>query len=309
LASKDHYVSRFFLSQFVDPASSAEIDPWLWVGDIAGGTIKRRAPKNVGWSRDLFGGPGGLADRSRRLEEYLAEQVEGPASSALSEFVAAPIGKGMAIPPELSRYLAWLAARSLTMKSLYETWIDELAPEGSTELVEPPPPGLEHAIDAPERPHTMEHPELGIRHDVRGDEIESLRLAGWRWCISNDDFLEMVHVQAWYFQVRFFPRLSWKVLDAPHGACFVTCDRPAVWGVDGVWEVPPSALRHRRAELIVPVSRTRALFGFNPQHDKLGPISPDAVNRVIGNAAHAWIAGPSEATVTRVLREREHRVH
>lgn len=303
LASRDHYVSRFFLSQFVDPTADGDAEPWLWVADVSRGTVRRRAPKNIAWSRDLFVGPGGLADRRRRLEEHLAEQVEGPAAQALREFVAAPIGSVKEIPSALIRYLAWLAARSLTMKTLYESWIRELEPLGQIELVEAPPPGLEGAIEAPQRTHTMEHPQHGTRA-VHSDEIEALRQAGWQWRLSSEDFLEMVHLQAWDFQAKFFPMLSWKVLEAPSDTCFVTCDRPAVWGVDGFWEVPPSALRHRRAELIVPLSRSRALFGFNPQHDRLGPISPHEVNRVMGLAAHAWVAGPTEEAVERVLRNR-----
>ena len=82
----------------------------------------------------------------------------------------------------------------------------------------------------------------------RGQSLENLRRAGWVWQLSTQDFLEMVHVQAYYFQVRFFPRLSWKILDVPAGAAFITCDRPVVWGVEGNWETPPAALRHPRAE-------------------------------------------------------------
>ena len=309
MASRDHYVSRFFLSQFVDPTADCDAEPWLWVADVSRGTVRRRAPKNIAWSRDLFSGPGGLADRRQRLEEHLAGQVEGPAAQALREFLAAPIGSVKEIPSSLIRYLAWLAARSLTMKTLYESWIRELEPLGQIELVEAPPSKskLEGAIEPPQRTHTMEHPQHGTRA-VRGDEIETLRQAGWQWRMSSEDFLEMVHLQARDFQAKFFPRLSWKVLDAPSDACFVTCDRPAVWGVDGLWEVPPSALRHRRAELIVPLSRSRALFGFNPQHDRLGPISPHEVNRVMGLAAHAWVAGPTEEAVERVLRDRPRNV-
>jgi hypothetical protein len=303
LASRDHYVSRFFLSQFVDPTASRDAEPWLWVADVSKGTVRRRAPKNVAWSRDLFGGPGGLADRRRRLEDHLAQQVEGPASQALRHFLAAPIGSVKEIPSPLMRYLAWLAARSLTMKTLYEYWINELEPLELIDLVEEQPTALEGTMIPPPRTHTMEHPQHGTRA-VNGDAIEALRRSGCQLRLSSEDFLEMVHLQQWDFQSKFFPRLSWKVLDAPDDTCFVTCDRPAVWGVDGLWEVPPSAFRHRRAELIVPLSRSRALFGFNPQHDRLGPISPHEINRVMGLAAHSWVAGSTEETVKRVLGDR-----
>jgi hypothetical protein len=228
MTSRDHYVSRFFLSRFVDPASSVGAEPWLWYGEVRNGTVKRKAPKNIGWSRDLFAGPGGLADRGRRLEEHLAQEVEGPAAQSLREFVAAPIYQVREIPPALFRYMAWLAARSLTMKSLYESWISELDPPAQIELAEEPAPEPANLVAAPERRHVMEHPQHGTRDDVPSGEIESLRQEGWRWRFSNDDFPEMVHLQAWDFQSRFFPRLSWKVLDAPGDPYFITCDRPAL---------------------------------------------------------------------------------
>jgi len=91
--------------------------------------------KNIAWSRGLFSGPGGLADRRRRLEDHLAQEVEGPTSQALRHFLAAPIGSVREIPSALMRYLAWLAVRSLTMKTLYEYWIKELEPLGLIDLV------------------------------------------------------------------------------------------------------------------------------------------------------------------------------
>ena len=77
MGTKHHYVSKFFLASFTDPEVPPGRDPWLWVGSISDGTVKRRAPANIGWSRDLFAGPGGLRDREQQLEDFLAEQVEG----------------------------------------------------------------------------------------------------------------------------------------------------------------------------------------------------------------------------------------
>ena len=47
--------------------------------------------------------------------------------------------------------------------------------------------------------------------------------------LRRDDHLEMLHLQAWYFQVRHFPRLSWVRLDAPAGEWFITSDRGVAW--------------------------------------------------------------------------------
>ena len=47
-----HYVSHFHLRQFCDPESLDARDSWLWVGSFADGSVRRRAPKNIGgWPR------------------------------------------------------------------------------------------------------------------------------------------------------------------------------------------------------------------------------------------------------------------
>src|SRR5258708_1777763 len=124
MASRDHYVSQFHLKGFTDPNVPKPQEPWLWVGDCATRSIQRRAPKNLAWSKGLFAGPGGLADRSASLEAFLATQVESPAAFALRTLSARPQGQRAPMPGELGRYLAWAAARSLSMHHLYQEWID-----------------------------------------------------------------------------------------------------------------------------------------------------------------------------------------
>ncbi|MGH6912070.1 MAG: DUF4238 domain-containing protein, partial [Phenylobacterium sp.] len=58
MSAQHHYVSQFHLRQFTDPDSLALKDPWLWVGSVPNGPIKRRAPKNVGTKTLMFDGPG-----------------------------------------------------------------------------------------------------------------------------------------------------------------------------------------------------------------------------------------------------------
>jgi hypothetical protein len=233
MGSRDHYVSQFHLRGFTDLSAKKPQEPWLWVGDCTTRSIERRAPKNLAWSTDLFAGPGGLADREASIEDYLATHVESPAAFALRGFVSRPRGERSAVPAEVGRYLAWAAARSVSMRQLYQDWIDELPDPTAAAVVEPPPGGFEQ-IAPVTRPHRMEHPEFGIRDDVPSEDVESLRREGWRFLLGNDDFLELVHLQAWYFQVRFFPRLRWIILDAPPGGYFIIGDRPVVWGFDGV---------------------------------------------------------------------------
>jgi hypothetical protein len=78
-----HYVSKFHLSAFCDPASTNTPNPWLWIGSLADQSIRRRSPKNIATAAGIFDGPGGFAEPGASLETFLANEVEGPAATAL----------------------------------------------------------------------------------------------------------------------------------------------------------------------------------------------------------------------------------
>lgn len=300
MASRDHYISQFHLKGFTDPSAAKPQEPWLWVGNRATHSIERRAPKNLAWSAGLFAGPAGLADRSASLESHLATQVESPAAFALRSFSARPRGERGSVPGALGRYLAWAAARSLSMHGLYQEWIDATPPLEEIDYAEDPPAGFEQ-IAPITRSHRMEHAVLGVRADVPPKEVQLLRSRGWRLVLTNDDFLEIVHLQAWYFQVRFFPRLQWIVLDAPPRGYFVIGDRPVVWGSEGRFTAKPSALRNPDTQLFAPLTRSVALFAYNASGPPPGPVSYRTVNQIVGSFARNWIAGPTREIVAETL--------
>ena len=108
------------------------------------------APKNVGTSRLLFNGPGRSADRDSTLESFLANEVEGPAAKAMQEVCGWPSGSGGDLPPALTRYLGWAAARSLPMRTLMNVWAERgIGRNGK--LVESPPDGLVQASESAPR--------------------------------------------------------------------------------------------------------------------------------------------------------------
>jgi hypothetical protein len=112
------------------------------------------------------------------------------------------------------------------MRQLFETWLGALSL--SSEVLEPPPPGYDQ-IRRIEGLHRMTDPNGLVRDGIPSSQIQSLREKGWKLCVGPDEFLEFVHMQAWYFQVRMFPRLRWEILDAPPGKFFIIADRPVVW--------------------------------------------------------------------------------
>ncbi len=232
MCAQHHYVSKFHLGQFLDPDSVSLKDPWLWQGFVPDGPVRRRAPKNVGTAPLMFDGPGGPADRDATLESFLANEVERPAAKVLRELCRQPPGSIDELPPALLRYLAWAAARSLAMQTLENSWGEQGFGQHS-EPVDPPPEGLLDATES-QREVRMLHSTLGRRLFPAGSDFEEAARTGWFPDMSDrTNFLESVHIQAYYFQVRFFPRLKWSALHAPEGEFFVIADRPVGWVAEG----------------------------------------------------------------------------
>jgi hypothetical protein len=281
--------------------SKSKQDPFLHVGSIATGTIKRRAPKNISISRGLYDGPGGLPHEGASIEEHLCK-IEWAAASAIRNFAATPSKAGLTAPAEIWRFLAWQAARTPAWLDLVESWTQQWGPGTSTEVVEPPPKGIENISDRP-RPMCVEHIATGERRELSDpDEFRSLLENGWKWVLRKHDHLEIMHMQAWYFQVRHFPRFSWIRLDAPRGDSFVTSDRSVAWIVDGLADTPPASLRHPSAEIFAPLTASVALVGRHSTDPIEVPVRE--VNRMIASAASQWIAGPTEECVRQALTDR-----
>jgi hypothetical protein len=303
MSAQHHYISKFHLKQFLDPNSLSLKDPWLWQGFVPDGPVRRRAPKNVATGPLMFDGPGCLADRDATLESFLANKVEGPAAVAMGEVSSWQPGiGGNRLPAALFRYLAWAAARSLPMQALEESWGEELFGHNA-EPIEPPPEGLLNATQI-RRDVRMLHQGLGRRLFPADSDFEHAARAGWFPDMSDrTNFLESIHIQAYYFQVRFFPRLKWFALHPPQGEFFIIADRPVGWVVEGSIEAPPSALRHPSAYVLAPISKTLLLLGRHTSEPWV--VTPAQINAVMASWAQTWIAGPTEATVRHALERRQ----
>jgi hypothetical protein len=299
MGAKQHYVSKFHLREFCDPDSLSLRDPWVWLGSLSDNTVKRRAPKNIGTASGMFDGPGGFADRTKTIETHLAHEVEAPAAKALRELCSGQQA-GHELPGPLARYLAWAASRSLTMRSLNEQWVIDMSARQSVQFAEPPPEGVPSAFRST-RPVCLVHPAHGETRVVGCEDASELLDMGWVPDMRDrENFLEAVHIQAYYFQVRWFPRFKWCTLRPPANGFFVLGDRALGWGVPGDMHCPPSRLRHPDAFMIAPLSRSLALLGLN----KSTPwsITPSQVNALTAAWAGEWIVGPTEAVVSAALR-------
>lgn len=185
------------------------------------------------------------------------------------------------------------------MRALYQEWIDA-AP--SDEIAVEGPPEWLTAMKDRERLHHMEHPKHGRREDVPPSDVTKLRKDGWRFIVTDEDFGELLHVQATYLAQRHFPRLQWITLNAPEGGEFIIGDRPVVWGFEGALDVTPAALRSPKVQLFAPLTPKIALMAAARESNVPAQVTPDDVNRITACAAESWIAGASKEVVLAALK-------
>jgi hypothetical protein len=295
-----HYVSRFHLSAFSDPSSTGTPEPWLWIGSTKDQSVRRRSPRNVATVPKLLDGPGGFSEPEASLETFLANDVEGPAAAALRRLLQSTSIEQL--PPEVMRYLAWAASRSLPMQRLEADWATRYRPTLNDPMAEPSPPALA-VLHSRHRSIRLIHPALGELREVSSQAADELLDDGWiPDSAEQSNFLEGVHIQAYYFQVRWFPRLRWFTLRPPQGQYFVIGDRPVGWGVPECLDAPPCCLRDEAAFLIAPLSRSLALVGRNDSTP--WEVTPSQVNAMLAAWSFDWIAGPTADVVADALRDR-----
>lgn len=300
-ATRAHTVPKFYLQGFVAPESEADSNSFVWIGSLTTGEIRRRSPKNISIARGFYDGPGGFDAPGVSIEAHLAK-IESAAARAIRQFVATEPGEGTNPPPEIWRFLSWQAARTPGWMDVVAESVYDWDPNVVTPVVEPPPEGINDIRDRV-RETCLEDPDTGEQRQITGyEEFKEYRKRGWKWVLNLDDKLELLHMQAWYFQVRHFPRLSWIRLNAPDDEWFITSDRGVAWMAGGHADTPPSSLRHPTAQVVAPLTRKVALVGRNGTH-RLQVTSRD-VNQFIACAASAWIVGPTRSIVEHALRDR-----
>ena len=125
--------------------------------------------------------------------------------------------------PRINRH-----ARSLPMQRLEADWATRYRPTLNGPMAEPPPPALA-ALQPRHRSIRLIHPVRGECREISSQAADEFLDDGWiPDSTEQSNFLEGVHIQAYYFQVRWFPRLRWFTLRPPQGQYFVIGDSPSV---------------------------------------------------------------------------------
>lgn len=299
MATRAHTVPKFLLQGFSSAGGGNNRRPALWVGSLSTGEIKQRGPENVGVVRGLYDGPGGLDGMAKTIEAHL-KIIESNAAIAIRRLSAAEID-GRTPIPEIWRFIAWQAARTPGWWEVEQQLIDEVGWEPASGALEGPLAGVEDMKDR-QRPLLLQDPRTGEQREIDSPRVREHLRAGWRWIVRKDDALELLHMQAWYFQQRHFPRLSWLQLRPPNDEDFVISDRGVTWLVDGYADTPPAALRNPAAEVIAPLTKKLVLVGRGTTSPI--PLTPREVNLRTAFAASDWIAGPTQFVVQQALKDR-----
>jgi hypothetical protein len=280
-------VPLFYLKHFLEPETPAGQEPALWQYDLLKKKAKRRSPRNMATVPDFYGARGGLPPGEKTIEQLLGE-VESKAASVLRVWLAKPIGQRRVVPPEVGRFIGWLAARTESMTKIMSGWLAKAIEAGN----------IDEEIAETPFAASFVMPDGLVKHFETAREAQQLLAAGGDLRLGRQLTLEMIHIQAWLFQSKWLPRLQWVILDAPKGGYFVTSDRPVIWTAGGVkTDAEPYWLEHEAVQLFVPLSsRTALLAGMTPVPADT-EVDHRLINAVIAAHATSWIAGPTRAVV------------
>ncbi len=132
VARRQHFIARFYLRNFAEPMFS----DILCVYDIRKQRWERRSPEGVGWFPHLFSMIDMEGNRTDNFDQFLKQQVEDPATSALRKLAtggALETGERAAV----ALFVALTAARSPEMmKGVITEHLSNLAPGARSELDE-----------------------------------------------------------------------------------------------------------------------------------------------------------------------------
>ncbi len=250
---RHHYVPQFYLRGFAALETPRERKPSLWVRDIHTGLIVQRTPKNLAVEIGYYAIE---SDRGRDYETVENElaRMEDQAAFALRQMLSRPVGSRAAMVPEIGMFVSWLACRV--------PWFKRIAMEAWSKHVDDMAWGRAEAEDDPDLSFLIVSQTTGERRRLPLEAaLAAMRTGPWTAQLDQNQMIDVMRLQRWYFQHQHFPRLFWTVLTAPSGQSFITSDRPVVWYVpEKGFADSPAALKEPDVELTVPLNRGNALL-------------------------------------------------
>jgi hypothetical protein len=277
---KSHIVPAFYLRHFADSRGQ------LWCLDKKTRKIYASSPTKAATGRDFYRGE--TAVHEDDLEKRLAA-IESAAAPHLRSLIDGKVN----ISPEVARFLAWMMARTGWLRELpghYE--IKEYLNENFEELSNADDGDKGRPLPFVFRNSSDDVVSVSFRHSRK-----YLESSDWKLEMTQDQFLDVVRLQAYLFQTIHFSRLKWVTVRPPDGQRFITSDRPATWDVMSFgWNSFPAVLKHPDVDLIFPVSPYVSLMGGHDQASMLGlSITPSEINSRISYRANRFLYAQEKA--------------
>jgi len=215
---KQHFISKFYLANFCDPATPEGHDSSLWVVDIQKGTVKRRAPKKVAIKPDYYSFVRTDGKRDRVVDEILDH-----AETAVAPVIRKIQCGDFKLTKDARVCLAYFMALFTTRVPLVRKFVEEKAGEAGAAM-------LRTAAVHPEYFKRSVEKAIG---EVSEEEVERLRQGAFNpknFIIrGTPEFsLALVVRQADAIWPIIF-NMQWLFLGAPQGSRFLTTDVPVVW--------------------------------------------------------------------------------
>ena len=196
---RSHIVPKFYLRGF-----SQGQDQRLWVGDLRSQKTHisnvRDAAVDTSFYEEKVG------PHEDNLEERLSK-IESDAAPHLREFL-----RGYSqITPEIGRFISWLAARTCWLRrEMNEKFPAYLLSNRSA---------LRDYIGFELRPFRFENRQTGVViHVSLETALDRISNPDWQMEVTQDQYLDMIRLQAHLFRSKHFPTLNWIRAKAPHGS-------------------------------------------------------------------------------------------
>jgi hypothetical protein len=250
---RHHYIPQFYLRGFASQEPTDRRKPRLWVRDAHSGLVAQRTPEQIAVEIGYYAIETDQGIDFDTLENELAK-MEDQAACALREMLGRPVGNRGSIPIEVEIFVAWLGCRI--------PWLRRIVVESWPKHVEDMAWGKVDVADDPD--FTVLIKDLTSSEAQRlplNAALDAIRSGRWVAQLEQNQIIDMMRFQHWYFGRHRFPNLFWTILTAPTGDHFITSDRPVVWYVpERGWADSLAALKHPDVELTVPLDARTALL-------------------------------------------------
>jgi hypothetical protein len=250
-----HFIPQFYLRGFRDPAVDEKRGPWLWVTDLAEGSVKCRSPKSVGHKVDYYAFP--------EVEAAGLESIEGLFGKL--EYAGAPVIAKLLGNPDAGLVgqdkadLLFFMAFFVIRVPYFRNMMEKFAADTGKMM-------LQVAASHPDYFQRTIREALKDKGELTAERVEEIR----EWSLDDSNYTikasPKLSIAAGFESAKdaiypVFCQMNWTVVRSGGDLRFLTSDTPVTW-VDPTLP-PPYAfgLAARKVEVTFPLGPEVCLLG------------------------------------------------